>query len=304
MKTIRIFIFFFLIFFSPAGASAQIIISEIAWMGRDSSANDEWIELANEGEISVDLSSWTLEAMDGSPNITLSGTISSGGIFLLERTDESTLPNLPAGLIYTGALKNEGEILILKNNGGEVFKVDTSSGWPGGNNSTKETMQWNGSSWITGSPTPGIKNTEILSNQNKDADASNEEKVPPTSVQIIQEPKKETIVLENKKEENSSLVVNAKVPVAPKEKEEPVLQNEVGIIEKKENKVPEKKEKIKETAGNISQGSTLSEEKRLLSTQTGEVIDSTIVIEKPRSIFLEMFLLPITFFKFIASFFN
>ena len=42
-------------------AKADIIISEIAWMGTTVSANYEWIELQNTGSSSVNLSGWTLE---------------------------------------------------------------------------------------------------------------------------------------------------------------------------------------------------------------------------------------------------
>ena len=61
---------------------------------------------------------------------------------MLERTDDQTLPSIVADLIYTGALSNGGETLILKDkNGGEIDRISASSGWPAGDNADKLTMQ-------------------------------------------------------------------------------------------------------------------------------------------------------------------
>ena len=143
----------------PASVSAQVIINEIAWMGTVASPNDEWMELYNPSDSLVSLDGWVLEAADGTPKINLEGTISASGFFLLERTDDNTVPDIPADQIYTGALSNDGENLILKDvNGATVHQVDASAGWPAGDNTTKETMQWNGSSWITAPGTPKAAN--------------------------------------------------------------------------------------------------------------------------------------------------
>ena len=71
-------------------APLTVVINEVAWAGTQSSSNDEWIELYNPSSQAVLLDGWTLKAADGSPNISLSGTIPAGGYFLLERTDEDT----------------------------------------------------------------------------------------------------------------------------------------------------------------------------------------------------------------------
>jgi hypothetical protein len=48
----------------PGLASAQspgpVVISEIAWMGTSTSANDEWIELYNNSASPVSLSGWLI----------------------------------------------------------------------------------------------------------------------------------------------------------------------------------------------------------------------------------------------------
>ena len=44
-------------------------------------------------------------------NISLEGTISAHGFFLLERTDDATVANIDADQIYAGGLNNNGENL-------------------------------------------------------------------------------------------------------------------------------------------------------------------------------------------------
>ncbi|NOY35827.1 MAG: hypothetical protein GXP44_02820 [bacterium] len=159
------FLIFTFLFFVPFLANGAVVINEVAWMGSDNggtsgqNAVDEWVELYNNGNDPVDLSGWILMAEDGKPSIKLSGSVSGGGFFLLERMDDESVPGIQADVIYKGALGNGGEVLILKNNGGDVIqKIDALNGWPAGDNSTKETMQWNGSSWVTAPPTPGSRN--------------------------------------------------------------------------------------------------------------------------------------------------
>ncbi len=150
------------ILFLPLLAHAtqgDIIINEVAWMGTSASANNEWIELYNQTNGEVNLTGWKLETQDGSLKISLVGTISANGFFLLERTDDKTLPEIKADQIYSGAFANNGEVLILKDaNGQEVFRVDGSKGWPAGSAKSKETMQWVLDKWITASPTPKAQN--------------------------------------------------------------------------------------------------------------------------------------------------
>lgn len=137
--------------------AASIVFNEIAWMGTSISANHEWIELSNSGTESIDLTGWTLTASDGTPNISLQGSIVASGFFLLERTSDDTVPGIAADHIYTGALGNTGETLTLKNPSGET--VDTIIGgenWAniGGDNETKQTAQRLGNNWITATGTP------------------------------------------------------------------------------------------------------------------------------------------------------
>lgn len=155
-------------------AQASVIISEIAWMGTETSANDEWIELYNNGSSSVSLTGWALQAVDGSPDIPLEGSIPAGGYFLLERSDDDTVPGVSADIIFSGGLGNSGETLILKDSAGATQNsVNASAGWPAGDNTTKETMQWNGSQWVTaeGTPKAGLQS----SSGNQGSSASDDE---------------------------------------------------------------------------------------------------------------------------------
>lgn len=150
----------------PGSVFAAVSISEIAWMGTDISPNDEWLELYNDEDSSVSLDGWTLIATDGAPSITLSGSIDGNGYFLLERTDDTTVPDVSADQIFTGALGNEGETLMLKDaNNVTVDTVSAASGWPAGDSITHETMQLSGSSWTTA---PGTPRTENVSGGNDD----------------------------------------------------------------------------------------------------------------------------------------
>lgn len=146
------------VMFLPANVFAALIkINEIAWMGAAVSANHEWIELYNSGAEPVDFTGWTLVAADDTPSISLQGSIVAGGYFLLERTSDDSVQGITANQIYTGALGNAGETLLLKNSSNDV--VDSVAGgenWAniGGDNGTKETPQRTAYGWVTAAPTP------------------------------------------------------------------------------------------------------------------------------------------------------
>ncbi|NTU99082.1 lamin tail domain-containing protein, partial [Candidatus Falkowbacteria bacterium] len=128
------------------GAQGQdmpaILINEVAWMGTASSSNAEWIELKNGADTEIDLSGWTLKAADGTPDIALSGKIASSSFYLLERTNDQTVSTVVADQVYPGALSNSNETLSLFDKSGVLIdSVIATSSWPGGNNTTKQTME-------------------------------------------------------------------------------------------------------------------------------------------------------------------
>lgn len=146
----------------PAYSHAAIVINEIAWMGTETSANDEWIELHNEGGSAVAVTGWTLT--DGmNLTIELSGTIDAGDYVVLERTDDSSALG-SAFLIYVGALSNTGSTLkLVRDDGGIEDQVAGGENWEniGGDNTTKETAQYTTNGWITAAATPGTKNKTV-----------------------------------------------------------------------------------------------------------------------------------------------
>ncbi len=121
----------------------SVVINEVAWMGTSASLYDEWIELYNTTDADLSLDGWRLVAADGSPDITLGGVISAHGYFLLERTDDSTVSDIPADQLYTGSLNDAGESLTLYDDGGTV--IDTANGgggsWPAGDAALDATME-------------------------------------------------------------------------------------------------------------------------------------------------------------------
>jgi hypothetical protein len=165
-KMASLFILILLSFASLAKAanSADILINEIAWMGTENSSYDEWIELYNNTNFSINLEDWSLKAVDGELEIKLTGIIPKNDFYLLERTDDNTLPNITADIIYKGALSNDGETLgVYDNLGNLIDSVNCETGWFAGDNSTKQTMErinlgiWQNS--LSPSGTPKAKNS-------------------------------------------------------------------------------------------------------------------------------------------------
>lgn len=136
------FFFLLLIMSLPLKSSASVVINEIAWMGTETSPNDEWVELYNNADLAIHLENWKLVAKDKIPEIHLKGVIPAHGFYLLERTDDNTLPDTLADQVYKGALANKGENLQLidtKNN--VIDEVDCSRGWFRGDNEINQTME-------------------------------------------------------------------------------------------------------------------------------------------------------------------
>ena len=138
-----IFVFYFS-FIPPIKAALllDISINEIAWMGSKSSSNDEWIELYNNTDKNISLDGWILKSQAGKLNIKLKSEIKTHDFYLMERTDDNSIPGIKADLIYSGSLSNNGADLKLYDNSANLIdQANCSAGWFAGNNITKQTME-------------------------------------------------------------------------------------------------------------------------------------------------------------------
>lgn len=165
---------FLVLFFQRADAS--LIINEIAWQGFGGDANNEWIELFNTGSSDLVLDGWILESLDGAPSINLTGvSISAGSFVLLERTDDETVPGVAADLLYTGALANTGESLVLRNSEGQTIdSANFSSGWDYPQDMSN-TLSRFGNSWGEGVATPKEINIAIEPDNDDEEDLDGDE---------------------------------------------------------------------------------------------------------------------------------
>lgn len=122
----------------------KLIINEVAWAGTLNSTNDEWIELKNISGTELDISGWqVLDKAEQIKVIVPDGIkLPTNGFYLLERTDDSSVPDVEANQIYKGALSNSNEGLRLFNNQCNLIdEVFANSSWPAGDNGAKRTME-------------------------------------------------------------------------------------------------------------------------------------------------------------------
>ncbi len=108
----------------------DLVVLEIAWAGTDTSTYDEWIELYNNTSSAVDLAGWILKI--DAVKIYLSGTIPANKSFLLERGDDSSVPDLSADMIYSATLGNTGGIVELLFTNRSIDLINMPSGWAEG----------------------------------------------------------------------------------------------------------------------------------------------------------------------------
>ena len=162
---VRIFLIFFLLFVGftiPLFlVHAEVSVTEVAWMGTTTSQYEEWVELHNNGSDDVSLTGWKLFKTGGTALFSPTGTISAGSYYLICRATTTLTDPLGGtcnekGTFGGSGLNNTNDQLILKDSSGAVKEsIDASGGWPAGDASTKQTMQKQGSAWITAVSTPG-----------------------------------------------------------------------------------------------------------------------------------------------------
>ncbi|MBI2604409.1 MAG: lamin tail domain-containing protein, partial [Candidatus Harrisonbacteria bacterium] len=155
-------------------ARSHLIFNEIAWMGSQQSSSDEWMELKNISGGVLDVSGWQVVDKADQIHATLppATAIPAGGLYLLERTNDDTVPNVKADFVYTGGLGNTSEGLRLFDNNCVLQDEVLGNPWPAGEASTKRTMERAADLlWYTSSGnTNGILGTPKMENsQRQDA---------------------------------------------------------------------------------------------------------------------------------------
>ena len=130
-------------FIAYASAPGSVVINEVAWAGSGDSSTDEWIELYNNLNQSVDLTNWTINDDNGSSLYTISsGTIPAHGYFLIE-DHETAVSTVMADALIDLSLANTGDSLELFDQGGQSMDVVNSGGgaWAAGSSVSKATME-------------------------------------------------------------------------------------------------------------------------------------------------------------------
>ena len=152
-------------------STMPVVINEVAWAGNGSAYSaDEWIELYNRTNKSVNLNNWILYSatdLSPSPYVVLTGAISARGYYLLERTNDNTVSDIAADKIYTGALNNSGENLILSYASSTIDEIPYDSNWYAGSDFNYSSMErYDASSDGTSSSNWLANNTVIINGKN------------------------------------------------------------------------------------------------------------------------------------------
>jgi len=123
--------------------SNKLIINEVAWMGTNNNSADEWIELKNISSEVIDLEGYQLLDKDNQIQVIFKDLkVNPGDYVLLERTDDNTVPNIKADIVYKGNLNNNKESLYLFNNNCVLEDmVLADPNWPAGDSSNKKSME-------------------------------------------------------------------------------------------------------------------------------------------------------------------
>ena len=119
-----------------------VIINEVGWMGTHASANDECIELKNVSGGELDINNWQILDKAEKIKFQLSGKILTGGFYLLERTDDDSVPNVAADQIYKNVLNDTDEGLrLFDKNCNLIDEVFANPNWPAGESNTRRSME-------------------------------------------------------------------------------------------------------------------------------------------------------------------
>lgn len=150
---------------APLMSQAQVLISEVAWMGTEESSGNEWFELYNFSTEPTDLSGWSL-TLDGGFTFPLSGVLSPHGVGLFERGSDASVPGTSALDIFTDELPDSGGTLTLKDSSDTTSDIaEGGTNWAdiGGTSlpPIKTAQRTRMGEWVTAAPTPGGENAQV-----------------------------------------------------------------------------------------------------------------------------------------------
>ncbi len=123
-------------------SAGDVVINEVAWSGTADNWRDEWIELHNTKNTSVDLSGWKIEDDKGKVYLIETGEIPAKGYFLIADKADS-ISNVTIDAVITLSLVDGGNQLVLKNSAGTTIDSLNSSvaTWPAGSVSPRASME-------------------------------------------------------------------------------------------------------------------------------------------------------------------
>jgi hypothetical protein len=159
------FLLLVVVCFFPLTTYAAVTLSEIAWMGTTQDPNGsycEWIELFNSDTSEVSLDGWTLSFGTVAIIFDTTASIAGNGYFVVERYTENACPDpVPNRTDFSGSfgsgIANTGAVLkLVRADGGLEDQFSSNDNWENqGDNTSKETVQYTDSGWVTSGATPG-----------------------------------------------------------------------------------------------------------------------------------------------------
>lgn len=134
-----------------AAGEPEVVINEVMWMGSEASTADEWIELYNTSNGSIDLMNWKLTNVSSGVDLVIpSGTIPAHGYFLVSNYNEanasSVLNVAPDYVTTTLQLSNTCAVIALHDevdNPVDLMGCDGTNYFAGTNTLTKAAQERN-----------------------------------------------------------------------------------------------------------------------------------------------------------------
>ncbi len=124
----------------------EVVINEVDWAGTNSEySSNQWIELYNTTDNPIDLTGWKIFVSGQPMDIALKNKfIAAHDYFLLERSNDEVVRNIPADALYSLAsgFNPAGNIInLVKNTGELVDQIDCAIGWFAGDAQKYRTME-------------------------------------------------------------------------------------------------------------------------------------------------------------------